>query len=196
MDVLHAVSYTHLDVYKRQLFTLGINHHTAPLSVREQVAFHAERVSEALTDLTRCKPVHEAAILSTCNRTEVYVATDVPEAATHWLADYHGLACHEIEPYLYSYPERDAVRHAFRVASGLDSMVLGEPQILGQMKEAVRAADEAGTLGTTLHKLFQHAFAAAKEVRSTTAIGANIVSMAAAAVRLAGHIFELSLIHI
>ncbi|MEF8717612.1 MAG: glutamyl-tRNA reductase [Candidatus Accumulibacter necessarius] len=172
------------------LFTLGINHHTAPLSVREQVAFHAERVSEALTDLTRCKPVHEAAILSTCNRTEVYVATDVPEAATHWLADYHGLACHEIEPYLYSYPERDAVRHAFRVASGLDSMVLGEPQILGQMKEAVRAADEAGTLGTTLHKLFQHAFAAAKEVRSTTAIGANIVSMAAAAVRLAGHIFE------
>jgi glutamyl-tRNA reductase len=172
------------------LFTLGINHHTAPLSVREQVAFHAERVPQALADLAHCKPVHEAAILSTCNRTEVYFATDAVEAATQWLADYHRLARHEIEPYLYTYPERDAVRHAFRVASGLDSMVLGEPQILGQMKEAVRVAEEAGTLGTTLHKLFQHSFAVAKEVRSTTAIGANIVSMAAAAVRLAEHIFE------
>ncbi len=172
------------------LFTLGINHHTAPLSVREQVAFHAERLHQALTDLTRCKPVHEAAILSTCNRTEVYFATDVPEAASQWLADYHRLARHEIEPYLYTYPERDAVRHAFRVASGLDSMVLGEPQILGQMKDAVRAAEEAGTLGTTLHKLFQNSFAVAKEVRSSTAIGVNVVSMAAAAVRLAERIFE------
>ncbi|HRF11550.1 MAG: glutamyl-tRNA reductase [Candidatus Accumulibacter phosphatis] len=172
------------------LFTLGINHHTAPLSVREQVAFHAERVHQALTDLTRCKSVQEAAILSTCNRTEVYFATDVPEAASQWFADYHCLAHHEIEPYLYTYPERDAVRHAFRVASGLDSMVLGEPQILGQMKEAVRVAEEAGTLGTTLHKLFQHSFAVAKEVRSTTAIGVNVVSMAAAAVRLAERIFE------
>ncbi|SBT03541.1 glutamyl tRNA reductase [Candidatus Accumulibacter aalborgensis] len=172
------------------LFTLGINHHTAPLSVREKVAFDAERVQQALADLTRGKPVHEAAILSTCNRTEVYFATEVPEAATQWLADYHCLARHEIDPYLYIHPERDAVRHAFRVASGLDSMVLGEPQILGQMKEAVRFADEAGTLGTTLHKLFQHAFAVAKEVRSTTAIGANVVSMAAAAVRLAEQIFE------
>jgi len=172
------------------LFTLGINHHTAPLSVREQVAFHAERVHQALTDLTRGKSVQEAAILSTCNRTEVYFATDVPEAASQWLADYHRLARHEIEPYLYTYPERDAVRHAFRVASGLDSMVLGEPQILGQMKEAVRVAEEAGTLGTTLHKLFQHSFAVAKEVRSTTAIGVNVVSMAAAAVRLAERIFE------
>jgi glutamyl-tRNA reductase len=134
--------------------------------------------------------VHEAAILSTCNRTEVYFATEVPEAATRWLSEYHRLARHEIEPYLYTYPERAAVRHAFRVASGLDSMVLGEPQILGQMKEAVRLAEEAGTLGTTLHKLFQHSFAVAKEVRSTTAIGANIVSMAAAAVRLSGRIFE------
>ncbi len=172
------------------LFTLGINHHTAPLSVREQVAFHAERVHQALTDLTRGKSVQEAAILSTCNRTEVYFATDAPEAASQWLADYHRLARHEIEPYLYTYPERDAIRHAFRVASGLDSMVLGEPQILGQMKEAVRVAEEAGTLGTTLHKLFQHSFAVAKEVRSTTAIGVNVVSMAAAAVRLAERIFE------
>ncbi|MFZ2853858.1 MAG: glutamyl-tRNA reductase [Rhodocyclaceae bacterium] len=172
------------------LFTLGINHHTAPLSVREQVAFHAEKLQQALADLTRAKAVREAAILSTCNRTELYCSTDTPEVAAAWLAEYHRIARHEIEPYLYTYPERDAVRHAFRVASGLDSMVIGEPQILGQMKDAVRVAEEAGTLGTTLHKLFQRSFAVAKEVRSTTAIGANIVSMAAAAVHLAERIFE------
>ena len=172
------------------LFTLGINHHTAPLSVREQVAFHAEKVQQALADLTRGSDVREAAILSTCNRTELYVSTDAPGVAADWLAEYHRIARHEIEPYLYTYPERDSVRHAFRVASGLDSMVIGEPQILGQMKDAVRVAEAAGTLGTTLHKLFQRSFAVAKEVRSTTAIGANIVSMAAAAVHLAERIFE------
>jgi glutamyl-tRNA reductase len=172
------------------LFTLGINHHTAPLSVRERVAFHAEKLQQALADLMRARTVHEAAILSTCNRTELYCATDAPEAAAAWLAEYHRIGRQEIEPYLYTYPERDAVRHAFRVASGLDSMVIGEPQILGQMKDAVRVAEEAGTLGTSLHKLFQRSFAVAKEVRSTTAIGANIVSMAAAAVHLAERIFE------
>lgn len=172
------------------LFTLGINHHTAPLAVREQVAFQAEKLQQALADLTRAEDVKEAAILSTCNRTELYFATDNPEAATRWLTEYHRIARHEIEPYLYTYPERDAVRHAFRVASGLDSMVIGEPQILGQMKDAVRVAEAAGTLGTTLHKLFQRSFAVAKEVRSTTAIGANIVSMAAAGVHLAERIFE------
>ena len=171
------------------LFTLGINHHTAPLSIREQVAFHSAGVPLALADLTHCKPVREAAILSTCNRTELYFSTDAPEAAAQWLAEYHQLARHELDPYLYTYPERDAIRHVFRVASGLDSMVLGELQILGQLKEAARAADEAGTLGTTLHKLFQHSFAVAKEVRSMTAIGVNVVSMAAAAVRLAERIF-------
>ncbi len=172
------------------LFTLGINHHTAPLSVREQVAFHAEKLQQALADLTRAKAVHEAAILSTCNRTELYFSTDTPDVATAWLAEYHRISRHEIEPYLYTYPERESIRHAFRVASGLDSMVIGEPQILGQMKDAVRVAEEAGTLGATLHKLFQRSFAVAKEVRSTTAIGANIVSMAAAAVHLAERIFE------
>jgi glutamyl-tRNA reductase len=172
------------------LYTLGINHHSAPLSIREQVAFHAERLQPALADLTRSKAIHEAAILSTCNRTELYLAAEVPEVACQWLAEYHRLERRQIDPYLYTYPERVAVRHVFRVACGLDSMVLGEPQILGQMKEAVRHAEEAGTLGTTLHKLFQQSFAVAKEVRSTTAIGANIVSMAAAAVHLAGRIFE------
>ncbi len=172
------------------LFTLGINHHTAPLAVREQVAFHAEKLQQALADLTRANSVREAAILSTCNRTELYFATDNPDAAAAWLADYHRIARHEIDPYLYTFPEREAIRHAFRVASGLDSMVIGEPQILGQMKDAVRVAEEAGTLGTTLHKLFQRSFAVAKEVRTTTAIGANIVSMAAAGVHLAERIFE------
>ncbi|MCL2829580.1 MAG: glutamyl-tRNA reductase [Betaproteobacteria bacterium] len=172
------------------LFTLGINHHTAPLTVREQVAFHAERLHQALMDLIRAKPVLEAAILSTCNRTELYCATEKPEAAVDWLAEFHAVERNAIQPYLYTLPQRESVRHAFRVASGLDSMVIGEPQILGQMKDAVRVAEEAGTLGTTLHKLFQRSFAVAKEVRTATAIGANIVSMAAACVHLAGQIFE------
>lgn len=172
------------------LFTLGINHRTAPLAVREQLAFHAEELRAALADLASGGRVHEAAILSTCNRTELYCQADSPQAAIAWLGEYRRLPGHEIEPYLYTHPDRDAVRHAFRVASGLDSMVLGEPQILGQMKEAVRIAKEAGTLGTTLNKLFQNSFAVAKDVRSTTAIGSNVVSMAAAAVRLAERIFE------
>ena len=172
------------------LFSLGINHRTAPLTVREQVAFHAEELRRALADLANGAGVDEAAILSTCNRTELYFQADSPQSAMHWLADYRRVPHQDIEPYLYTHPDREAVRHAFRVASGLDSMVLGEPQILGQMKEAVRIAREAGTLGTTLNKMFQNCFAVAKDVRSTTAIGVSIVSMAAAAVRLAERIFE------
>ena len=173
-----------------QLFALGINHHTAPLAVREQVAFHAEQLPQALNDLIRAKPVQEAAILSTCNRTELYCAADHPAVAAEWLAEYHAVPADQINPYLYTLPQRAAVRHMFRVASGLDSMVLGEPQILGQMKEAERSAVQAGTMGTLLSKLFQRTFAVAKEVRSTTAIGANTVSMAAAAVHLSERIFE------
>lgn len=172
------------------LFTLGINHRTAPLSVREQVAFHAEELRRALGDLAGRARAHEVAILSTCNRTELYCQAESPQVIGQWLSEYRRVPHGDIEPYLYVHPEREAVRHAFRVASGLDSMVLGEPQILGQMKEAVRMAREEGTLGATLNKLFQNSFAVAKDVRSTTAIGANIVSMAAAAVRLAGRIFE------
>ena len=173
-----------------QLYALGLNHHTAPLDIRERVAFEPSGLDRALHDLTSGRAVREAAILSTCNRTELYFAADAPQYAADWLAQFHRLPLGEIAPYLYSRPEREAVRHVFRVASGLDSMVLGEPQILGQVKEAVRHAEEAGTLGTLLHKLFQNTFAVAKEVRSTTAIGANIVSMAAAAVHLAERIFE------
>ena len=173
-----------------QLFALGLNHHSAPIAIRERVSFQPERLGQALLSLTNAKPVREAAILSTCNRTELYYASDDPQSAADWLADFHRLSLNDISPYLYSYPQREAVRHVFRVASGLDSMVLGEPQILGQVKEAARQAEEAGTLGTLLHKLFQRTFAVAKEVRTTTAIGANTVSMAAAAVHLSERIFE------
>ena len=174
------------------LTALGLNHHTAPLDVRERVVFHVERLTEALAEAKRVL-APEAAILSTCNRTELYLSGDqdagARAAAGEWLARYHGLEPKSLAPYLYTLPREQAVRHAFRVASGLDSMVIGEPQILGQMKEAARNAEAAGTLGTVLGKLFQRSFAVAKEVRSTTQVGANSVSMAAAAVKLAARIF-------
>jgi glutamyl-tRNA reductase len=172
-----------------QLFAFGINHQTAPLDVRERVAFPAERMGEALRDLVQRHPVQEAAIVSTCNRTEVYCNTDTPRHAIEWLADYHQLKAANVEPYLYKLPHDRAVKHAFRVASGLDSMVLGEPQILGQLKDAVRAAESAGTLGLLLNKLFQRTFSVAKAVRTETDIGASTVSMAAAAVRIAESIY-------
>jgi glutamyl-tRNA reductase len=172
-----------------QLFTFGLNHHTAPLDVRERVVFHAESLVQALRDLARQHRVNEAAIISTCNRTEVYCSTDEPRSAVSWLAGYHHLKPQQLEPYLYHFPQEQAVKHAFRVASGLDSMVLGEPQILGQFKEAVRSAEAAGTLGLVLNKLFQRTFSVAKTVRSETEIGASTVSMASAAVQLAQRIY-------
>jgi glutamyl-tRNA reductase len=171
------------------LFALGLNHTTAPLPVRERVVFHVEKLYDALGELTRGASASEAAILSTCNRTELYLSAERPQVAAEWLARYHRLQPDDLRPYLYTLPQDQAVRHTFRVAAGLDSMVLGEPQILGQMKDAVRTAEAAGTLGTVLHKLFQRSFAVAKEVRTTTQVGANSVSMAAAAVKLAGRIF-------
>src|SRR5690606_10652103 len=174
---------------RMNLFAFGINHQTAPLTVREQVAFHAERLAQALRDLVDRRPVKEAAILSTCNRTEVYCNTDQPAAAVDWLAQYHRLPPEGLEPYLYRLPREQAVQHAFRVASGLDSMMLGEAQILGQMKDAVRSAEQAGTLGMLLNRLFQRTFSVAKEVRTHTEIAANAVSMASIAVRLAEEIY-------
>lgn len=175
------------------VLTFGLNHASAPLSVRERVSLPLERIQPALTALRSAfgGAVSEAAILSTCNRTEVYCAAP-PEVAEHlptWLADFNALEGQALHPHLYTHTRDDAVRHAFRVASGLDSMVLGEPQILGQMKDAVRTAGEAGSLGTLLHQLFQRTFSVAKEVRSQTAIGEQSVSMAAAAVRLAERVF-------
>jgi len=180
------------------LLTLGLNHTTAPLALREQVAFPGDALRDALADLRGQLRtlVPESAILSTCNRTEIYCATpslhEARPAIAHWIAQRNGLAggSGDLAEHLYSLPENQAVRHAFRVASGLDSMVLGEPQILGQMKEAARLAQEAQALGTHLHQLFQRSFAVAKEVRSQTEIGAHSVSMAAASVRLAQRLFE------
>jgi len=172
-----------------QLYAFGISHESAPLSVREQVVFHSERLIGALRELVDHRPVQEAAIISTCNRTEVYCNTDEPLAVVDWMAGYHSLKPQQIEPYLYKLPQEKAVKHAFRVASGLDSMVLGEPQILGQFKQAVRTAQAAGTLGLLLNKLFQRTFAVAKSVRSETEIGAATVSMASAAVGLAQRIY-------
>lgn len=182
------------------LFAFGLNHQTAPLAVREKLAFPAETLPEALVRLTQSHAAEEAAIVSTCNRTEIYCACRDPAVAERWLADYHGVEAGAIEPYLYRLDATDVARHAFRVASGLDSMVLGETQILGQLKDAVRVAQQAGTLGTQLNALFQHAFSVAKEVRSKTSVGASSVSMSAAGVRLAEQIFpsirELNLLFI
>jgi len=182
-----------------QLLTLGLNHQTAPLALRERVAFVPEEVGRTITRLRERFSEHnngrltEAAIVSTCNRTELYCAVGEPEAAGPALADFVAeekrLDAGEFRRAAYLLPQADAVRHAFRVASGLDSMVLGEPQILGQMKQAERLAREAGGMGLLLNHLFQRTFAVAKEVRSSTEIGAHSVSMAAAAVRVAERIF-------
>lgn len=171
-----------------QLYVIGVNHTTAPIQIREHVAFNSEQLGSALRELT-AHDASEAAILSTCNRTELYCRTDHPEKPLRWLSQYHKLEIQAIQPYIYTLPNNDAVKHAFRVASGLDSMVLGEPQILGQFKQSVKIAQDAGTLGTLLHKLFQRTFEVAKEVRTNTEIGANSISMAAAAVKLAQRIF-------
>ena len=175
-----------------QLYTIGVNHTTAPIAIRENVAFNDANLRHALSDLTAQNAkgfVSEAAILSTCNRTEIYVQSASPELIVHWLAQYHRLDLSHIQPYTYTLTNQDAVKHAFRVASGLDSMVLGEPQILGQFKQSVKIAQDAGTLGTLLHKLFQRTFEVAKEVRTNTDIGGSSISMAAAAVKLAQRIF-------
>ena len=180
------------------VFALGLNHTTAPLDLRGRLAFAPEQLTPALRGLRERlqRVMPEAALVSTCNRTELYVAAD-PKAVhelvrptVDWLAEQGGVSGSHLQSHTYVMEHHAAARHAFRVASGLDSMVLGEPQILGQMKQAVRQADEAGTLGTTLHQLFQRSFSVAKEVRTATEIGAHSISMAAAAVRLASQLFE------
>ncbi len=175
------------------VLALGLNHVSAPVAVRERVSMPEDLVQPALTALRTAfgGAVKEAAILSTCNRTELYCAAEpqVAEQLPAWLADFNQIEPGVLKPHVYLHGRDEAVRHAFRVASGLDSMVVGETQILGQMKDAVRAAEEAGALGTLLHQLFQRTFSVAKEVRSTTAIGAQSVSLAAAAVRLAERVF-------
>lgn len=171
-----------------QLTAVGLNHQTAPLSIREKLAFAAAALPKAVRNLARSNAATEAVILSTCNRTELYCVGD-SEEIIRWLADYHSLPIEEIRPYLYALDMQETVRHAFRVACGLDSMVLGEPQILGQIKDAVRVAQEQESMGKKLNALFQKTFSVAKEVRTDTAVGENSVSMASASVKLAEQIF-------
>ena len=176
------------------VLALGLNHTTAPLDLRGRLAFTPEQMAPALHSLRLRLP--EAALVSTCNRTELYVAApgdtarELVQPSIDWLAQHAGISVAQLQAHSYVMHDKAAARHAFRVAAGLDSMVLGEPQILGQMKAAVRVADQAGMLGSTLHQLFQRSFAVAKEVRTATEIGAHSISMAAAAVRLASQLFE------
>jgi glutamyl-tRNA reductase len=171
------------------LVVVGINHRTAPVEVRERVVFEPARVPDALRELASLPPVQEAVIVSTCNRTEIYCVTESGEAELgDWLQRYHQIGS-SIHHCLYRHDEAGAVTHAFAVASGLDSMVLGEPQILGQLKDAYRTAQETGTTGPVLNRLFQAAFSVAKRVRTETQIGANAVSVASAAVAMAKTVF-------
>ena len=173
------------------LVTLGINHRTAPVELRERVAFTPERMAEAFAELRATSGASEAAILSTCNRTELYLAgdDDCAPAVLRWLAGFHDMEAADLEDVLYVHRDSDAVRHIMRVASGLDSMVLGEPQILGQLKDAYALAREHEASGAFLSRLFEHTFSVAKRVRTQTAIGENPVSVAYAAVSMAHHIF-------
>lgn len=173
------------------LVAYGVNHSTAPIDLREKVNFGNDVVSDALHELKNQSGIQEAAILSTCNRTEIYCSLDQENNHNpiHWLHDFHGMQQDQLKPFLYKHPNENAVRHVLRVASGLDSMVLGESQVLGQLKNAYQNAISAGSIGHQLNRLFQHSFHVAKEVRSNTAIGNHPVSVAYAAVRLAQQIF-------
>jgi len=174
------------------LFALGINHQTASVKLREQVAFAPEMLASAYTDLLAQPFVEEAVIISTCNRCEIYCLYDNENSETllKWLTQYHGVNVGHFDESFYSHRDQDAITHLFRVACGLDSLVLGEPQILGQIKQAFATASQEKAIGKTLNKWFQHAFSVAKRVRTETQIGANAISVAFAAVCLARQIFS------
>lgn len=175
-----------------QLLSIGLNHTTAPIAVRERAAVTADNLEEALTDIAKCQEIQEATILSTCNRTEVYCQLDNADVAVvvNWLCNFHHLEKNEVAPYLYTFEGQHAVTQSIRVAAGLDSMVIGEPQILGQMKTAFAKAHKNGNTGKVLNRLFQHTFSVAKEIRTSTSIGSHAVSVAYASVALAKQIFS------
>ena len=180
------------------LLSLGINHLTAPVDIREKVAFAPEQMSEALHELQDIPAINESVIVSTCNRTEIYcdASSDCSEVITHWLTAHHGINENGLTPYIYQHSEQEVARHLFRVASGLDSMVLGEPQILGQLKDSYEKARGGNAVNAILDRLFQHSFSVAKRVRTDTEIGSNPVSVAFAAVNLSKQIFgSLSQLH-
>jgi glutamyl-tRNA reductase len=173
------------------LLSLGINHLTAPVDIREKVAFAPEQMTQALHELQDIPAVNETVIVSTCNRTEIYcdASSDCAEVITDWLTDHHGIGEKSLSPYIYQHCDQEVARHLFRVASGLDSMVLGEPQILGQLKDSYDRARGDNTINSILDRLFQHSFSVAKRVRTDTEIGSNPVSVAFAAVSLSKQIF-------
>ena len=172
------------------LVIIGINHKTATVDLREKVAFAPDRIHDAMKSLASRTRTGEAVIVSTCNRTELYCNNAEKEDIIEWLEDYHSIEHSDLMPCLYAYEEQVAVKHLMRVASGLDSLVLGEPQILGQVKQAFVKAKEAGTIALTIDRLFQNTFSVAKKVRTETEIGAAAVSVAFAAVSMAKHIFS------
>ena len=179
------------------LLSVGINHQTAPVDIREKVAFSPDRMNEALHELQGLPAVNESVIVSTCNRTEIYCNTsDDIDSVQQWLAGFHGLNSESLNPYIYSHTDSDAARHLFRVACGLDSLVLGEPQILGQLKDSYENARDKNSLNSILDRLFQHSFSVAKRVRTDTDIGSNPISVAFTAVSLSKQIFgQLDKLH-
>ena len=173
------------------LHSLGINHQTAPVDIREKVAFSPDQLEKALRELKALPIVRESVIVSTCNRTEIYCDLEVESdhGLSHWLSRYHGMSEDALQPYIYQHSNQETARHLFRVASGLDSMVLGEPQILGQLKTSYDQARSGRYINSVLDRLFQHSFSVAKRVRTDTEIGSNAVSVAFAAVSLSKQIF-------
>lgn len=171
------------------LFALGLNYRSAPLNLRERVAIAADALPDALAEIRAVPGIREAAVLSTCNRTEIFTVGGAQASLCQWLSQRGEVEPHDLQPHLFAYDNGRAIRHALRVASGLDSMILGEPQILGQMKDAYRIAQDQQSLGPILTRLFQHAFHVAKDVRTRTTIGSKSVSVAAAAANLTGEIF-------
>ena len=174
------------------LHVLGLNHHTAPVDLRERVSVSESQQEAALKALMQVPGVEQAVLLSTCNRTEIYgqVAPEHEPQLARWLAEYHGVRPEALDAYLYRHSEEEAVKHLFRVAAGLDSLIMGEPQILGQVKQAWSLARQQGTVQGPLDRLFQHTFATAKRVRTETRIGAHPVSVAYASVKLARQLFN------
>lgn len=167
---------------------IGLNHKTAPLSLRERFVFHSDQISHALLDL-KGKKISQVAILSTCNRTEIYFNGSKVQIVFQWLANYHNIKLRELKKHLYHHQNKSALAHAFRVACGLDSMLLGESQILGQMKQASKISDYAGTQGKFLSSFFQKVFSAAKEIRSKTNIGASNTTIASSIISITKKIF-------
>lgn len=172
------------------LVAIGINHKTASVALREKVAFGPDILDDALKSLANESKSNEAVIVSTCNRTELYTNNVEAERAIDWLSSFHNLDREELRQCIYMHQGMDAVKHLLRVSAGLDSLVLGEPQILGQVKQSYSDAKNVGTVSHTVDRLFQHTFKVAKQIRTETEIGASAVSVAFAAVNLARHIFE------